>query len=200
MTSDAENIIGLYQRHGRAWAQDRGNRLIEIDWLDRFRALLPTDASILDLGCGSGEPIGRYFIERGCHLTGIDSSPPLIELCQRSFPSHDWRIADMRALSIDRTFNGLLAWDSFFHLCPQDQRDMFAVFRKHAAPRAALMFTSGPSHGIAIGSLGGEPLYHASLDPHEYRALLDAGGFDVVADVIEDPSCGRHTIWLAQLR
>jgi SAM-dependent methyltransferase len=200
MTSEADNVIGLYQRYGRAWAQDRGNRLFETGWLARFRDLLPAQAIILDLGCGSGEPIGRYFVEHGCRLTGIDSSPPLIELCQRSFPSEDWRIADMRALSIERMFNGILAWDSFFHLCPEDQRRMFPIFRKHAASRAALMFTSGTSHGIAMGSLRGEPLYHASLDPDEYRALLDAEGFDVVAHVTEDPTCGGRTIWLAQLR
>ena len=200
MSTDADNVIGLYQRHGLAWAEARGNRLIEAAWLDRFRALLPSQASILDLGCGSGEPIGRYFIEHGCHLTGIDSSPPLIELCQKSFPSEDWRIADMRALCIERTYNGILAWDSFFHLCPQDQRALFAVFRKHAAPRAALMFTSGTAYGIAMGSFAGEPLYHASLDPDEYRALLGAQGFDVVAHVIEDPTCGGRTIWLTQLR
>ena len=200
MTSEADNIIGLYQRHGRAWAQDRGRRLLETAWLDRFRALLPTPASILDLGCGSGEPIGRYFVEHGCRLTGIDSSPPLIELCRRSFPSHDWRIADMRALSLERTFNGILAWDSFFHLCPEHQRQMFPIFSKHAASRAALMFTSGTSHGIAMGTLRGEPLYHASLDPDEYRALLDTSNFDVIAHVSEDPTCGGRTIWLAQLR
>jgi hypothetical protein len=106
----------------------------------------------------------------------------------------------MRTLSIERTFNGILAWDSFFHLCPEDQRRMFAVFRKQAEPGAALMFTSGTSYGIAMGTLAGEPLYHASLDPDEYRALLDASGFEVVAHVAEDPTCGRRTVWLAQLR
>jgi SAM-dependent methyltransferase len=200
MTSDADNIIGLYQRHGLAWAQDRGNRLVEAAWLDRFRALLPAQASILDLGCGSAEPIGRYLIEHGCRLTGIDSSPPLIELCQRTFPSEDWRVADMRELSIERMFNGILAWDSFFHLCPEDQRQMYPIFRKHAAPRAALMFTSGPSQGVAVGSFASEPLYHASLDPDEYRALLDKHGFDVVDHVIEDPACGGRTVWLGQRR
>lgn len=106
----------------------------------------------------------------------------------------------MRTLSLGSVFSGIIAWDSFFHLCHDDQRRMFPIFRKHAAPRAALMFTSGPSHGEAIGSYQGEPLYHASLDGAEYRALLDAHGFEVVAHVIEDPTCGRHTIWLARLR
>ncbi len=95
-------------------------------------------------------------------------------------------------------FWGILAWDSFFHLCHDEQRRMFPIFREHAAPRAALMFTSGPSHGEAIGACQGEPLYHASLDGAEYRALLEANGFAVVAHVVEDPACGGHTIWLAE--
>jgi SAM-dependent methyltransferase len=200
MTTEAERIVGLYQRHARAWAHDRGNRLFETAWLDRFCDLLPTGATVLDIGCGSGEPIARYLIELGYAVTGVDSSSEMIAICEGHFPCRDWRIADMRALSLGRTFNGILAWDSFFHLCPDDQRRMFPVFRKHAALRATLMFTSGPSHGEAIGAYQGEPLYHASLDSAEYYALLDRNGFEVVTHVIEDPNCGLHTIWLAQLR
>jgi hypothetical protein len=47
-------------------------------------------------------------------------------------------------------------------------------------------------------SYRGEPLYHASLAPEEYRTLLKSTGFRVVAHIVEDPNCGRHTIWLAQ--
>jgi SAM-dependent methyltransferase len=168
-------------------------------WLDRFLALLP-GGSILDVGCGSAEPIARYFIEKGCHVTGVDSSPALIAICKSRFPDHDWIVNDMRTLSLGRRFNGILAWDSFFHLCPEDQYPMFPIFKAHAASNAALMFTSGPSHGEAIGTYQGEPLYHGSLDEAEYRSLLTANGFEVLSCVAEDPTCGLHTIWLAQLR
>lgn len=77
---------------------------------------------------------------------------------------------------------------------------MFPVFAAQTAPSAALMFTSGPEAGEAIGSFAGEPLYHASLAPQEYRALLDRYGFDVVEYAANDPTCGGHTIWLAQKR
>lgn len=199
MNSDADRIIGLYQRHARAWAHDRGNRLFEQAWLDRFRGLLPAGASVLDIGCGSGQPIARYLVEQGCSVSGVDTSPELIALCAEAFPDLAWHVADMRTLSLARRFDGILAWDSFFHLCPDDQRRMFPVFRHHAAPHAALMFTSGPAHGEAVGSYQGEPLYHASLDAAEYRALLNANGFAVIAHRVEDPNCGNHTIWLAQL-
>ena len=135
----------------------------------------------------------------GCEVTGVDTAPQMIGMCRAQFPNYDWRVGDMRTLSLDRTFNGILAWNSFFHLCHDDQRRMFPIFRKHSASRAALMFTSGPSHSEAIGKLEGEPLYHASLDPSEYRVLLKENSFEVVAHAIEDPACNQHTVWLAQL-
>jgi hypothetical protein len=61
------------------------------------------------------------------------------------------------------------------------------------------MFTSGPRAGEAIGTFHGEPLYHASLAPEEYRVLLDKCGFEVVSYDPEHPACGKHTIWLARL-
>jgi trans-aconitate methyltransferase len=152
---------------------------------------------VLDLGCGSGRPIARYLIDKGCAIVGVDSAPEMIALCRASFPRGDWRVADMRELSLKRRFDGIIAWDSFFHLAFDDQRRMFPIFRDHAGPGAALMFTSGPAHGEAIGEFEGERLYHASLASAEYKSLLDANGFDVVAHEVEDPTCGHHTIWLA---
>jgi SAM-dependent methyltransferase len=200
MTDAADRIVGLYQRHAHAFDRDRSRDLFERTWLDRFAALLPRGGSILDIGCGMGEPIARHFIEAGYALTGVDSSPAMIGLCKSRFPDQTWAVADMRTLDLGRSFDSVLAWDSFFHLRREDQRAMFPVFRAHAAPGAALMFTSGPRAGEAIGTFHGEPLYHASLAPDEYRALLDRCGFEVVAHAAEDPGCGGRTIWLARLR
>lgn len=194
----AASIVGLYWRHGVAWAADRGDRLMEQAWLDRFMALIPDGSPILDLGCGSGKPIARYLLGRGHAVTGVDTAPALLALCRAMAPLETWLEADMRTLDLHRRFAGILAWDSFFHLCHDDQRRMFAVFARHAAPGAALMFTSGPSHGVALGTLRGETLYHASLGPAEYRTLLSDAGFSVIAHAAEDPACGGHTIWLAQ--
>lgn len=203
MTTDAERIIGLYQRHAQTWAEKRAGRSdrpMEAGWLGRFVGQLTPQPSVLDIGCGAGEPMSRYLIDRGCNITGVDSAPEMIAMCRERYPRQTWHVADMRTLSLDRTFDGILAWDSFFHLCHDDQRRMFPVFRAHAASSAALMFTSGPAHGEAIGDFEGEPLYHASLDGAEYRALLDENGFAVVAHTIEDATCGGHTVWLARLR
>jgi len=201
MNSQAEQIINLYERNAHNWDVDRGHVLgVEKLWLDRFISLLPRGASILDLGCGSAEPIARYLIEQGFDVGGVDASPTLISVCCSRFPEQEWLVGDMRTLSLGKRFRGVIAWDSFFHLKHEDQRRMFPIFRDHSAPRAALLFTSGPSHGEVIGSYRGEPLYHASLAGAEYRSLLRSNGFAVVEHVMEDPDCGHHTVWLAQLQ
>ncbi len=194
----AENIIGIYQRHAEAFGRQRSTHLFEQGWLDGFLGLLPVGGQILDIGCGNGVPIADYFIRQGFQVTGVDSAKSMIDRCQQRFPLHRWVQTDMRILALPGKFDGLIAWDSFFHLTREDQRRMFAIFRQHANSRAVLMFTSGPGNGEAIGAFEGEALYHASLAPAEYRQLLQEHGFSVVKMVAEDPDCQGHTVWLAQ--
>ena len=193
----SDRIIDLYERRAGDYDRDRGRSLREREWLARFLALVEPGGTVLDIGCGMGEPIARHLIDSGCTVTGIDSSASLAALCRIRFPGHEWIVADMRQLALGRRFHGLIAWDSFFHLTMDDQRAMFARFAAHARPGAPLLFTSGSSKGEAIGDYHGEPLYHASLDPAEYETLLAANGFTVCAFVPEDAGCGSHSVWLA---
>tara|TARA_R110002020_G_scaffold58412_14_gene160205 strand:+ start:1475 stop:2077 length:603 start_codon:yes stop_codon:yes gene_type:complete len=196
--AEDDNIIGLYERHALAFDELRGKNLFEKSWIDRFASLVPAQGTVLDLGCGSGEPIAADLIRRGFRVTGVDSSKSLIGLCRQRFPQEQWIVRDMRKLPPGRTFNGIIAWHSFFHLNPTDQRAMFPVFAYLSAPGAPLMFTAGHFSGVAMGEFGGEPLYHASLDREEYLELLTANGFRVVSQVTQDPDCGGATVWLAQ--
>jgi SAM-dependent methyltransferase len=194
-----ETVIGLYERHAQEFARDRANGpFFERPWLERFTAGLSPGAAVLDVGCGTAEPIARYLCAGGFALTGIDSSPAMIRLCRRRLPTAEWLVLDMRTMALDRRFDGIIAWDSLFHLSVRDQRPMFARFAAHARPGALLLFTSGTTEGEAIGSYCGEPLYHASLDTREYERVLGENGFSVLAHREDDPECGAHTIWLAQ--
>ena len=195
--SASERITGLYEDNAEAWDRSRGRDLREKPWLDRFLARVRSGGAILDIGCGMGEPVAGYIIGRGYDVTGTDSSPSLIAMARDRFPAHQWIARDMRLLDLSRRFDGVLAWHSLFHLSPDDQRPMFARFAAHLKPGAPLLFTSGPEHGEAIGAWMGEPLYHGSLAPEEYRGLLKANGFGKVVHKARDPDCGEATAWLA---
>ena len=198
MTKTADTIVDLYERNARAWDEARGRSRPEDEhaWIERFLSIVDPGLPILDVGCGSGEPIARDLIAAGRQVVGVDSSPSLIAICRDRFPEATWIVEDMRRLKLGDRFAGILAWHSFFHLTVEDQERMFSVFSKHASPGAALMFTSGTERGESIGTWQGEPLYHASLDTAEYASLLERHGFSVVDHVAGDSS--RATVWLAK--
>jgi len=199
MNDLADRIIAHYERHASDWDADR-RRFGWNDkvWHDRFTALLRRGARVLDLGCGGGAPVASNLVTQGMRVTGVDSSPSLIALCRERLPDAEWIVADMRGLKLEDRFDGILAWDSFFHLKPDDQRAMFAVFAAHAGPGTILMFNSGPAFGEAVGSYNGDPLYHASLDPAEYKQLLARYGFALIEHKAEDSHAGGRTAWLAR--
>ncbi len=193
-------IRDVYRRHGAEYDAGRLKSLFEGGWLARFEDAMPEGASVLSLGCGAGEPLERHLIAAGHPLTGVDFAPEMLALARARFPAAEWLEADMRGLDLGRRFGGVMAWDSFFHLTREDQRAMFPVFARHVAPGGALMFTSGPEDGEAVGRVAGAPVYHASLAPGEYVRLLEAAGFDLRAFIAEDPDCDRHSVWLARRR
>ncbi|WP_395697072.1 class I SAM-dependent DNA methyltransferase [Methylocella sp.] len=201
MADLSDCVIPHYERHAHAWDADR-RRSVWNDkpWRDRFVAALPTGASVLDPGCGSGAPVALNMAVCGLAVTGVDASPSLISLCRQRTRGHQWVVGDMRSPPIRGRFDGVLAWDSFFHFTPGDQRRMFQVFAEHGRRQSILMFNAGPAHGEAIGNYRGDPLRHASLDPAEYGSLLDGIGFDVVAHAVEDREAGGRTVWLARSR
>ena len=199
-TELADRIIGHYERHARDWDADRrAHGWNDKPWHDHFIAALPKGATVLDLGCGAGLPVAFHMVESGLRVTGVDAAPTLLSLCRDRMPDQEWIVSDIRSLSLGRRFDGVLAWDSFFHLKPDDQRRMFEVFAAHAAAAARLMFNTGPGHGEAIGRYRGDPLYHSSLDAAEYEALLAQSGFEIVTHAVEDWEMGGgRTVWLAQ--
>ena len=192
-----EDILPTYNAVAEIWDRDRNQSLFERKWLDRMLNHAP-GKRVLDMGCGTGRPIASYLSERRADVTGLDGAAAMIPLFQKNLPGARAILADMRGLDLGEKFDAILAWNSFFHLAPDDQRAMFAVFARHAAPGAALMFTSGPEQGERIGDVADHKVYHASLASTEYENLLNENGFKVKHFRPEDPECAGHTIWLAQ--
>ena len=71
---------------------------------------------------------------------------------------------------------------------------MIPRFSRLVRSGGSIMFTSGSQAGEAWGEWQGEPLFHASLAPGEYRELLVAAGFGSITYIDADPVA---TLWLA---
>jgi 2-polyprenyl-3-methyl-5-hydroxy-6-metoxy-1,4-benzoquinol methylase len=195
------DLAAIYARHARAFDQVRTRSIMELPYVERIAGLAPPPGKLLDVGCGAGEPIARYFVEKGYDVTGIDFVEEMLSLCRARFPGMTWLSMDMRQLDLPERFDVVIAWDSFFHLTPDEQRAVLPRFSRHTAPGGVLVFTSGTTEGEAVsGDLFGDQLFHGSLDTREYAGLLCENGYDVVLHRVQDPACGGHTVWVAQRR
>jgi len=194
----AANTRNIYEQYGPQYDAERVKNLFECNWLLRFEALLPKPASILDAGCGAGEPIAQYFIQNGHELTGVDFATSMIALAKERFPDSKWLVVDMRTLRLARTFDGIIGWHSFFHLTPDEQRATLQHFARHLRPQGALLLTVGPQANEVIGHVSGQQVYHSSLSLREYRDILHRLDMVLVDFVAEDPECDYATVMLAQ--
>jgi SAM-dependent methyltransferase len=198
MLSKPEDVVPLYARVGAQWVAQRGKTGIEVPWLKRLVAPLAPGADVLDLGCGGGDPIGGWLEASGFSVSGADSAPVMLDLYQKAVPRAEVVLADMRTLSLDRRFDAIVMWDSFFHLSASAQRQALPQICAHLKSGGGILFTCGPKSGEVTGAVVGEPVYHASLEPAEYVALLSAAGLRLEMFVAEDPATDFHTVCLAR--
>lgn len=194
----ARSTGAVYERNAERYDRDRSRTLFEQGWLDRFLALVPRGGPVLDLGCGTGDPIAAYISGMGYRVTGLDRSEAMLTRARTRYPEGDWRSGDMRRFDLPDRFDGILGWNSFFHLTGAEQRATLPRIARHLTPGGALMLTVGPEEGEVAGRVGEDPVYHASLSPAEYAAMLTGLGLSVVAFVPEDPDCNGHSVLLAR--
>jgi SAM-dependent methyltransferase len=95
----------------------------KIDVLERLARTAvgpPSDASILDVGCGPGEADG-LLAQRFGSVTGVDVSEPLLEVASTRNPTVRYRASDGRDLPFaDGTFDVAFASCVIHHVPPPD--------------------------------------------------------------------------------
>ena len=198
MSADPDQVRAVYEAKAASYDAQRSRALFEARWLARFANALPLGGRVLDLGCGAGEPIARWFIAEGFRVTGVDFAQAMLDIARQRWPDGDWRQADMRDFDLGMQFDGIIAWNSFFHLDPTAQRVCIARMARHLVPGGSLMLTVGPEAGETTGTVDGSEVYHASLSPAGYANCLEDNGLRLTGFLAEDPETNQHSVLMAR--
>lgn len=194
----SDRTAAIYDAVASAYDAERRKDLFELPWLRRALRDVRPGGAVLDLGCGAGEPIGAWLVGQGYAVTGADFAPAMLDLFRARLPQARVAHADMRALDLGARFDAIIGWGSFFHLTPDEQRKALPRIAAHLAPGGRLLLTVGPGADEGTGTAGGRRVYHASLGPNEYRAILDTAQSPVEAFAPEAWDAAGHSMLLAR--
>ena len=74
-----------------------------------FSDTLNGRSKVLDMGCGTGIPFGKFIADKGHILTGIDFSEGMIEKAKKNVPKGNFRVELMENISKNEYYDGIVA-------------------------------------------------------------------------------------------
>jgi len=166
--------------------------------LESLIAQLPSEPSVLDVGCGNGSPLTTTLLAAGCKVMGVDSSSRMLERFQTNCPGTPFICAPIQSADLlGHVFDAAIAWGVLFHLTQEQQRLAIANIASVLKPGGLFLFTAGDEHGDKEGEpMNGVPFHYWSFSVEGYRQTLNANSLTLL-DVHRD--AGQNIYYLARL-
>ncbi len=107
------NTLEYYNKNAKIYCEQTLEGNMQENY-DKFLQHLPSNAYILDFGCGSGRD-SKYFIENGYKVKAIDGS---IEICKLAskYINQEVTCMNFKELEDINTYDGIWACSSILHI------------------------------------------------------------------------------------
>jgi len=146
---------------------------------------LPAGATVLDLGCGPGEPSTRVLREAGLSTFSVDASPKMVAAFRERFPDAPVECNTAEASGFfDREFDGALAWGLLFLLEPAAQARVIEKVARALKPRGRFLFTAQKESIEWLDAMTGRQ--SRSLGAATYERLLREAGLIWVGEALDE--------------
>ena len=183
--------IDYYERYASAYYENTVGWSME-DVMSRFLELLPENAEVLDLGCGSGRDTVALE-EAGCYVTPMDGS---LEMCRLAEILTDKEVLHMtfEEMDFEEVFDGIWACASLLHVRRKDMQRIMGKVMAAMVPGGVLYmsFHYGDEEEYRNGRLFCD--YTESGIRGVLRGLCNAQLIDVW--VTKDKRRRVHSKWL----
>jgi len=171
-----------------------------LDYVRRFCCLLKVKPSqerpsaILDVGSGTGIPLTKELITLGFEVTGVDIATEMIEKAKRNIPEATFFLGDIVSIEINRKFDGILAWDSLFHLPLESQEKVIRKIVGLLNVDGILLFTIGGRAGELVSSMFDTEFYYSSLSVDHYEHILIEEECEILFNEVDDSRSKGHRV------
>ncbi|SDG43428.1 Methyltransferase domain-containing protein [Dyadobacter soli] len=142
---------------------------------------LPSNATVLDVGCGAGDPISKALVDEGLNVYGVDASASMVQTFQRNFPNIPVACeAAEDSLFFNRQFDAIIAWGLMF-LLPEETQEMVIQKMANALHNGGKLLFTATSRKMKWDDAITE-VESRSLGAERYKELLAASGLSVIEE------------------
>ena len=138
MNSDDKFWTDLGLDYEAAFGNATGLRNI----IQTYLSKLPTSTSILDCGCGTGQPVAKTIADSGRHVHGIDMAEGMVALSRKAVPSGTFEVANMLDYLPSVSYDGVIASLSIFELSRQELTAMSHKWFQWLKPGGLLLIVT----------------------------------------------------------
>ncbi len=197
-----KDLIDAYNRLAVDYDKNRG--LFDMSAVfDGFYAYLyHCKGHLLDLGCGAGEPVPGFFINRGWQVTGVDFSEKMLELAKKYQAGMKCILADITEVDFATgQFDAVTAIYSLFHVEKEKHPLLFSNIYRWLKPGGKVLFTYACKEYTGHREFSGyitfmsEKLYYSHTTPEKLIEILKTTGFDLLSTDYRDIG-GERFLWV----
>lgn len=174
--------------------QERRSSTIGIDYVDRFISYLSHEPKVLDIGCGTGVPLTRFMVASGCKVHGIDISREMLKLASENVPDASFEQANIVDWHTDNRYDGIIAWDSLFHLSMEHQKTVIPKILRLLRSQGVALFTAGGAKGEITSDMFGVKFYYSALSIDEYLEMIAEENCAVLFNELDDDTGHGHMV------
>lgn len=164
-------------------------------WLERLLIQLSPGSTVLDLGCGSGDPVALRIAQEH-HVTGVDISEAQIDLARQSVPAGQFIQGDLGSVNFPpASFDAVVSFYTLEHLPRAEHAAILQRIASWLRPGGLLLLSlEAGDYDDVLGTWLGVPMFLSCFDPDTTRSLVEAAGLTIVETAIEPQLEQGHAI------
>jgi len=184
-TNPKELVEAGYDRMAEAYlaSKDPADTVL-LSELEALADQLPTNARVLDLGCGAGVPATEWLARR-VEVTGVDISERQLELARKHIPNATFLKADMGTVDFPPgSFDTVVSFYAIIHLPREEQPPLLSRIHSWLKPGGAFLANWAVSdwEGSEEDWEGwGAPMWWSHYGSETNLAMLREAGFEVAS-------------------
>ena len=154
----------------------------EKKFMAAFTRNLPKNADVLDLGCGTGIPLGKILYDLNFKVTGVDVSDQMIKRYKKNLPNSKTFRMPMTDIKWTNKFDGILSSYSLLCLPLNDFSTMSKKITKALRKNGLfLMFLNeGDSKDGQIQEVQGQQMFSTGVSEKEIRDMFEPNGMKII--------------------